>query len=210
MSGGGIKERSSMAGPGRNASKSGIHKKKRRRKHKTLRKSRSGIETLHGVSAGQTQVSTVAVETLNILTRASTGYQYEKMELENPPTDASELTSLPVMSWKRFAKDLYDGRIEQLCILSDCERMTSESEELDQLFAGSPTESGDTISGKTKQERFNEQGCKMLREHMDVLSDGTPSEEVFRRDSGYCRGIKQNAQRIACVPCATSHRTAST
>ncbi|OWY98333.1 hypothetical protein PHMEG_00030926, partial [Phytophthora megakarya] len=64
-----------------------------------------------------TQVPTKVVETLNVLTRACTGHQYEKMELENPPTDTSELTSLPVMSWKRFAKDLYDGRIEQLCIL---------------------------------------------------------------------------------------------
>ncbi|OWY91586.1 reverse transcriptase [Phytophthora megakarya] len=106
-----------MAGPGRNACESGIHKKKRRRKHKTLLKSRSGTETLHGLSAGQTQVPTVAVETLNVLTRACTGYQYDKMELENPPTDTSELVSLPVMSWKHFAKDLYDGRIEQLCIL---------------------------------------------------------------------------------------------
>ncbi|OWY94270.1 reverse transcriptase [Phytophthora megakarya] len=40
---GGIKEHSSMAGSGRNASESGIHKKKRRRKHKTLRKSRSCV-----------------------------------------------------------------------------------------------------------------------------------------------------------------------
>ncbi|OWZ10199.1 reverse transcriptase [Phytophthora megakarya] len=141
-----------MAGPGRNASESGTHKKKRRRKHKTLRKSRSGIATLHGVSAGQTQVPTVAVETWNVLTRAGTGYKYEKMELENPPTDLSELTSLPVMSWNRFAKDLYHGRIEQLCILSDRERMTSEAEELRQLFAGSATES-------------------ILREHRDVLPD---------------------------------------
>ncbi|OWY93264.1 reverse transcriptase [Phytophthora megakarya] len=97
------------------------------------------------------------------------------------------------MSWKRFAKDLYDGRIEQLCILLDCERMTSEAE-----------------YGKTKQERYNEQSCKILREHMDVLSDGTPAEEVSRRDSGYCRGIKQGARCIACVRCTTSHRTAST
>ncbi|OWY94479.1 LOW QUALITY PROTEIN: reverse transcriptase [Phytophthora megakarya] len=77
--------------------------------------------------------------------------------------------------------------------------MTSEAEVLGQLFAGSPTESDDTLSGKTKQERFNEQSCKILREHMDVLSDGTPAEEVSRRDSGYCRGIKQGARRIACV-----------
>ncbi|OWY91587.1 LOW QUALITY PROTEIN: reverse transcriptase, partial [Phytophthora megakarya] len=89
MSAGNIKERSSMAGPGRNASESGIHKKKRRRKYKTLRKSRSGTGTLQGMSAGQTQVATMAVETLNVLTRACTGYLYEKMELENPPTHAS-------------------------------------------------------------------------------------------------------------------------
>ncbi|OWY91762.1 reverse transcriptase [Phytophthora megakarya] len=143
-----------MAGPGRNTSESRIHKTKQRRKHKTLCKSRSGTETLHGVSAGQTQVPTVAVETLNVLTRVCTVYEYEKMELENPPTDTSELISLP--------------------------------------------------------ERFNEQSCKILREHMDVLSDGTPAEEVYRRDSGYCRGIKQGGRRIACVRCMTSHRTAST
>ncbi|OWY94509.1 LOW QUALITY PROTEIN: reverse transcriptase [Phytophthora megakarya] len=92
------------------------------------------------------------------------------------------------MSWKRFAKDLYDGRIEQLCILSDCERMTSEAEELVQLFAGSPTANDDTLSGKTKQERFNEQSCKILREHLDVLSDGTPAEEVSRRDRATVAG----------------------
>ncbi|OWY97084.1 reverse transcriptase [Phytophthora megakarya] len=47
---GGIKERSSMAGPGRNASESEIHKKKRRCRHNSLRKSRSGTETLHDTS----------------------------------------------------------------------------------------------------------------------------------------------------------------
>ncbi|OWZ04405.1 reverse transcriptase [Phytophthora megakarya] len=112
---------------------------------------------------------TVAVETLNVLTRACAGYQYKKMELENPPTDTSELISLSVISWKRFAKDLYDGRIEQLCILSDAERI-----------------------GKTKQERFDEQSCKILREYKDMLSDETPADEVSRRDRGYCRGIKQD------------------
>ncbi|OWZ01817.1 Retroelement [Phytophthora megakarya] len=159
---GGIKERSSMAGPGRNASESGIHKKKRRRKHNRLRKSRSGAETLHGVTAGQTQVATMAVETLNVLTRACTRYQYEKMELENPPTDASELTSLPVMSWKRFAWDMYDGSIEQLCILSERERMTSEAEDWDSL----------------KSSPYYE----ILREHKDVLPDEIPAE--LPRDKG--------------------------
>ncbi|OWY97335.1 reverse transcriptase [Phytophthora megakarya] len=130
------------------------------------------------VSNYEGKEDTSANSTLNVLTRACTGYQYKKMELESPPTDTSELISLPVMCWKRFAKDLYDGRIEQLCILSDCKRMTSEAEELRQLFVGSATESDDTLSGKTKQERFDEQSCKIRREHKDVLSDETPAEEV--------------------------------
>ncbi|KAG2810065.1 hypothetical protein PC118_g21505 [Phytophthora cactorum] len=70
------------------------------------------------------------------------------------------------MSWMRFAKDLYDGRIEQICILSDLERMKSEAEELRQLHAASTTESEDTLSAKTKKERF----------HKDVLRDEIPAE----------------------------------
>ncbi|KAG2776030.1 hypothetical protein Pcac1_g13444 [Phytophthora cactorum] len=79
------------------------------------------------MSAGQTSDATSSVETLNVLIRDGywrpvTGDQYGSMHLENPPTSASELTSLPAMSWMRFAKDLYDGRIEQICILSDLEK----------------------------------------------------------------------------------------
>ncbi|OWZ04050.1 LOW QUALITY PROTEIN: reverse transcriptase [Phytophthora megakarya] len=166
MSAGGIKKHSSMAGPGRKASESGIHKKKRRRKHNTLRKSRSRTEILQDPRADST---------LNVLTRACAGYQYKKVKLENPPNDTSELTLLPVMSWKRFAKDLYDGCIEQLCILSNREKMTSEAEELSQLFAGSATESEDTLSAKTKKEHFEEQ-TEILREHKDVLPDEIPAE----------------------------------
>ncbi|OWZ00720.1 reverse transcriptase [Phytophthora megakarya] len=81
------------------------------------------------------------------------------------------------MSWKHFAKDLYDEHIEQLCIRSDCERMTSEADELKQLFAGSPTESYDTLTGKTEHEPFDEQICKIMREHMDVLSDEITAED---------------------------------
>ncbi|OWY95385.1 reverse transcriptase [Phytophthora megakarya] len=92
------------------------------------------------------------------------------MELESPPTDTSDLTSLAVMSWKRFAMGLYDGCIKQLCILSDRERMTSEAEELRQLLAGSATEREDTLSAKTTKERFEEQ------KHRDVLPDEIPAE----------------------------------
>ncbi|KAG3165643.1 hypothetical protein PC128_g19873 [Phytophthora cactorum] len=137
------------------------------------------------MSAGQTSDATSSVETLNVLTRTRTGLQYRSMEMENPPTSASELTSLPAMSWMRFAKDLYDGRIEQICILSDLERMKSEAEELRQFHAASTTESEDNLSAKTKKEHFDGQSWDspsaspfydVLREHKDVLLDEIPAE----------------------------------
>ncbi|KAG3064565.1 hypothetical protein PI125_g24170 [Phytophthora idaei] len=117
-----INRNPSKSGLGRGTGGAGLHKKKRQRKQHKLRKSRSGAETLQEMSAGQISDTTSSVETLIVLTRARTGLQYRSMQLENPPTSASKLTSLPVMSWMRFAKDLYDGRIEQICILSDLER----------------------------------------------------------------------------------------
>ncbi|KAG2763577.1 hypothetical protein Pcac1_g24810 [Phytophthora cactorum] len=175
----------SKAGPGRGISGAGLHKKKRQRKQHKLRKSRSGTETLQEMSAGQTSDTTSSVETLNVLTRTRTGLQYWSMEMENPSTSASELTSLSAMSWMRFAKDLYDGRIKQICILSDLERMKSEAEELRQLHATSTTESVLTLSAKTKKERFDKQSWDSLKaspfydvlwEHKDVLLDEIPAD----------------------------------
>ncbi|KAG2953246.1 hypothetical protein PC117_g2185 [Phytophthora cactorum] len=173
----------SKAGPGRGTSGAGLHRKNRQRKQHKLRKSRSGTETLQKMSAGQISDTTSSVETLNVLTRTRTGLQYRSMEMENPPTSASELTSLPAMSLMRFGKDLYDGRIEQICILSDLERMKSKAEELRQLHAASTTESEETLSAK--KERFDGQSWDslkaspfydVLREHKDVLPDEIPAE----------------------------------
>ncbi|KAG6591156.1 reverse transcriptase [Phytophthora cinnamomi] len=89
------------------------------------------------------------------------------------------------MSWKCSTRDLHDGRIEQVCVLSDSERTKSESEELRQLFMGSTTASEDTLSAKTKRERFEEQGWdslksspyyELLREYKDVLPEEIPAE----------------------------------
>uniref|UniRef100_H3GFF6 Reverse transcriptase domain-containing protein n=1 Tax=Phytophthora ramorum TaxID=164328 RepID=H3GFF6_PHYRM len=167
------KEQLSTAGPGQEETRgAGLRTRSERRKREKLRKSRSGTETLQAVSAGQTQELETTVETLSVLTRTSIGLQYKKMRLDNPPTLASELMSLPVTSWKRFARDLHDGRIEQICILSDVERMTCEAEELNQLIS----EGADAFSAKSKKERFDEQGWyslkaspfyKVLREYKD-------------------------------------------
>ncbi|KAE9309561.1 hypothetical protein PF001_g10621 [Phytophthora fragariae] len=130
------KEDLSAAGPGQNKTRgTGFRTRSERRKRAKLHKSRSGTETLQAVSAGQTQELVTTVETLSVLTRTNTGLQYKKMKLENPTTLASELTSLPVTSWRRFARDLHDGRIEQICILSDVERVKCEADELKQLVA---------------------------------------------------------------------------
>ncbi|KAE8954703.1 hypothetical protein PF011_g32018 [Phytophthora fragariae] len=143
----------STAGPGQNEKcGTGFRTRSERRKRAKLRKSRSGTEALLAVSAGQTQELETTVETLSVLTRTNTGLQYKKMKLENPPTLASELTSLPVTSWRRFARDLHDGRIEQICILSDVERMKCEAEEFKQLVA----EGVDALSAKSKKERFDD------------------------------------------------------
>ncbi|GMF63303.1 unnamed protein product [Phytophthora fragariaefolia] len=85
------------------------------------------------------------------------------------------------MSWKRFARVLHDGRIEQICILSDVERIKSEAEELKQLV----TECADALNAKSKKERFDEQNWdslkssplyEVLREYKDVLPDDIPAE----------------------------------
>ncbi|GMF58992.1 unnamed protein product [Phytophthora fragariaefolia] len=85
------------------------------------------------------------------------------------------------MSWKRFARDMHDGRNEQIFILSDVERMESQAEELNQLA----TEGADALSTKSKRERFDEQTWDslkssplydVLREYKDVLPDDIPVE----------------------------------
>ncbi|KAE9273785.1 hypothetical protein PF008_g29756 [Phytophthora fragariae] len=176
------KEDLSAAGPGQNKTReTGFRTRSERRKRAKLRKSRSGTEAQLAVSAGQTQELETTVETLSVLTRTNTGLQYKKMKLENPPTIASELTSLPVTSWRRFARDLHDGRIEQICILSDVERVKCEAEELRRLVA----EGVDALSAKSKEERFDEQSWdslksspfyEVLREYRDVLPDDIPAE----------------------------------
>ncbi|KAK1941334.1 hypothetical protein P3T76_007200 [Phytophthora citrophthora] len=160
---------------GREAPGAGLQGRPLRRKFRKLRESQSGTET--GVSAGQTP----SVETLNVLTRTGTGLQYQRMRLENPPTCASALTALPTMSWKRFARDLYDGRIEQICILSDVERVDREAEELKQLVVDGITEGDDPSERRPRSSASRSRVgtipyYEILREYKDVLPDEIPSE----------------------------------
>ncbi|GMF64087.1 unnamed protein product [Phytophthora fragariaefolia] len=150
----------STTGPGQNKTRgTGFRTRSERRKRAKLRKSRSGTENAaRSVCRADTALGTT-VETLSVLTRTDTGLQYRKMALESPPTLASSLTSLPVMGWKRFARDLHDGRIEQICILSNVERMKCEVETLKHLV----TEGADALSAKPKKECFDEQSWDSLK-----------------------------------------------
>uniref|UniRef100_H3H512 RNA-directed DNA polymerase n=1 Tax=Phytophthora ramorum TaxID=164328 RepID=H3H512_PHYRM len=202
------KEQLSTAGPGQEETRgAGLRTRSERRKREKLHKSRSGTETLQAMSAGQTQELETTVETLSVLTRTNIGLQCKKMRLENPPTLASELMSLPVTSWKRFARDLHDGRIEQICILSDVERMTCEAEELDQLIS----EGTDALSAKSKKERFDEQGWDSLK--------ASPFYKVLRPDainarleafSSYENALLEHLQqKMTAVTASTTPKPAS-
>ncbi|OWZ23407.1 hypothetical protein PHMEG_0001705 [Phytophthora megakarya] len=63
---------------------------------------------------------------------------------------------------------MYDGPIAQYG--------DNRSGRVEALFTVSPTESDDTLSAKTKRKRFDEQSCKIMREHMDMLSGETHAE----------------------------------
>ncbi|GMF57359.1 unnamed protein product [Phytophthora fragariaefolia] len=112
------------------------------------------------------------------------------------------MTSLPAMCRKRFARGLHDGRIEQICILSDVERLESEAKELKQLV----TEGADTLSAKSKNERFDEQSWdslkssplyEVLREYKDVLQDDIPAE--LPQDKGVQHEIDVVPGTMSCV-----------
>ncbi|KAE9051770.1 hypothetical protein PR001_g1127 [Phytophthora rubi] len=128
---------------------------------------------------------------------------YENIKLENPPTVASEITSLSVTSWRRFARDLHDGRIEQICILSDVERVKCEAVELKQLI----TEDEDALSAKSKKERFDEQiwdslksslFYDVLRKYTDLLPDDTPVE--LPQDKGKCGQVWESKSPHSAPP----------
>ncbi|KAG3041777.1 hypothetical protein PC121_g23262 [Phytophthora cactorum] len=98
------------------------------------------------MSAGQTSDTTSSVETLNVLTRTRTGLQYWSMEMENPPTSASELRQLHTAS-------------------------TTESE--DTLSAKAKKERFD---GQSWDSQKASPFYDILREHTDVLPDEIPAE----------------------------------
>ncbi|GMF50466.1 unnamed protein product [Phytophthora fragariaefolia] len=108
-----------------------------------------------------------------------------------PPTLASELTSIPAMSWKRFARYLRDGRIDQIRILSGVESMKSEVEELKQLV----TEGADALSAKSKKNASTSRAgthSSRVRSTRSCAKQVKPIDDFFesRRKAGQVRESK--------------------
>ncbi|ETP49832.1 hypothetical protein F442_04735 [Phytophthora nicotianae P10297] len=98
----------------------------------------------------------------------------------------------PVINWEkrtlvRFGRGATesDGPVSEAHAPRDIERMESEAEELRELHAASTTETKDTLSAKTKKQRFDEQSWDSLKsspfydvllEHKDVLPEEIPAE----------------------------------
>ena len=109
-----------------------------------------------------------------------------RVELENPPIEASALLDLPQMAYKTFLNNLKRGEIEQVCIiLSDTDCTIATTSTMDDGVLG------------TKQERFESQTWDSLksnplyqdcREYADIFLDQPPSE--LPKDRGFRHEIE--------------------
>ncbi|KAG2922653.1 hypothetical protein PC119_g16057 [Phytophthora cactorum] len=112
------------------------------------------------------------------------------LHVSSPSSPASICFCLPsscclITFFSTLPNGISERKSERICIISDLERIKSEVEELRQLHAASTTEGEDTLSAKTKKERFDGQSWDslkaspfndVLREHKDVLPDEIPAE----------------------------------
>lgn len=104
------------------------------------------------------------------------------VKMDNPPSTAEELVSLPWMSKKALRRSLAKGGISQLCAIV-------EAIDKDSVNTAS-TGDAEVLSGKTRKERFEEQSWDALkmnpvyelaREFEDIFPDKVPDELPFDR-----------------------------
>ncbi|KAF1336709.1 reverse transcriptase, partial [Globisporangium splendens] len=128
-------------------------------------------------------------EVISVMVTDEDGSHIHGMALEDPPKDASEVVTLPIMSQKRFMKELHRGALEQICYIAPQESSNTESavqrHPLDECFlASSSVMDTDVLDEPTKKERFQAQGWEslkdspfygLLKEYEDVLPEEVPS-----------------------------------
>ncbi|KAF1333660.1 Pol protein, partial [Globisporangium splendens] len=128
-------------------------------------------------------------EVISVLVTDEDGSHIHEMALEDPPKYASEVVTLPVMSQKRFMKELHRGTLEQICYIAPQESSNAKSavqrHPLDECFlASSSVMDTDVLDEPTKKERFQAQGWEsledspfygLLKEYEDVFPEEVPS-----------------------------------
>ncbi|KAF1327765.1 reverse transcriptase, partial [Globisporangium splendens] len=128
-------------------------------------------------------------EVISVMVTDEDGSHIHEMALEDPPKDASEVVTLPVMSQKRFMKELHRGTLEQICYIAPKESSNAESaaqrHPLDECFlASSSVMDTDVLDEPTKKGRFQAQGWEslkdspfyeLLKEYEDVFPEEVPS-----------------------------------
>ncbi|KAF1322236.1 reverse transcriptase, partial [Globisporangium splendens] len=128
-------------------------------------------------------------EVISVMVTDEDGFHINEMALEDPPKDASEVVTLPVMSQKRLMKELHRGTLEQICYIAPQESSNAESavqrHPLGECFlASSSVMDTDVLDEPTKKERFQAQGWEslkdspfygLLKEYEDVFPEEVPS-----------------------------------
>ncbi|KAF1321799.1 reverse transcriptase, partial [Globisporangium splendens] len=128
-------------------------------------------------------------EVISVLVTDEDGSHIHEMALEDPPKNASEVVTLPVMSQIRFMKELHRGTLEQICYIAPQESSNAESavqrHPLNECFlASSSVMDTDVLDEPTKKERFQAQGWEslkdspfygLLKEYEDVFPEEVPS-----------------------------------
>ncbi|KAF1331713.1 reverse transcriptase, partial [Globisporangium splendens] len=128
-------------------------------------------------------------EVISVMVTDEDGSHIHEMALEDPPKNASEVVTLPIMSQKRFMKELHRGTLEQICYIAPQESSNAESavqrHPLDECFlVSSSVMDTDVLDEPTKKERFQAQGWEslkdspfygLLKEYEDVFPEEVPS-----------------------------------
>uniref|UniRef100_H3H4F2 RNA-directed DNA polymerase n=1 Tax=Phytophthora ramorum TaxID=164328 RepID=H3H4F2_PHYRM len=107
------------------------------------------------------------------------------IKVASPPRDAKSITDLPGLSWKSFLRDLKAGDIEQVCLITDANPVSDETNAIAHDDTSSRPKSAEPKSAR--EERFAAQSWESLkasgnpvyetaREFADVFPDKIPAE----------------------------------
>ncbi|KAF1316224.1 Pol protein, partial [Globisporangium splendens] len=117
------------------------------------------------------------------------------VQVENPPSLAQELISLPLMSKKTLKRSLAKGEISQICAIVD--------EAADDVI-----NTAEVLDEKTRKERFDEQSWDALKtnpvyglvkEYADIFPDKVPDELPQDRGIRHEIGVRADPEKVKAI-----------